>query len=344
MLCKADWFVTAVVVVVVVRYANLPDSAKEKTVHAESMYSFGWSHGKEMMKAGVPDYSKGSYYANPQYDDPFNSDPELLKRYPSFCHPNIWPSDDLPQLEHAFKAMGQLVVKVGLLVAKQCDTYVKSRQPSYSPDNRLFDIINTAKTCKARLLHYFPAPDSAAATNATVDEDSISSWCGWHNDHGSLTGLVPAMYMNSAGEEVPNPDPASGLYIRSRTGNLVQVKVPADHLAFQIGETAQIHSGGVLQATPHCVRAAQGEKASGISRETFAVFMEPMWNERMNAPAALTDLSSVSSSKFLPAGQCCYALHAPSFVSAIPDTDTDTHVHIYTPTVTDILTLMAFFT
>ena len=28
------------------RFANLSDDVKEKYVHAESFYSFGWSHGK----------------------------------------------------------------------------------------------------------------------------------------------------------------------------------------------------------------------------------------------------------------------------------------------------------
>lgn len=36
-------------------------------MHQDSCYSFGWSHGKEKLQ-GRPDVSKGSYYANPQYD------------------------------------------------------------------------------------------------------------------------------------------------------------------------------------------------------------------------------------------------------------------------------------
>ncbi len=51
-----------------------------------------------------------------------------------------------------------------------------------------------------------------------------------------------------------------------------RIVLPNDHMAFQIGETAQIHSGGVLQATPHSVQASP---AKGVSRSTFAVFMEP---------------------------------------------------------------------
>jgi len=35
------------------------------------------------------------------------------------------------------------------------------------------------------------------------------------------------------------------------------------------------------------VRGAAGEKARGVSRETMAVFMEPMWDEPMTVPAGV---------------------------------------------------------
>jgi isopenicillin N synthase-like dioxygenase len=81
----------------------------------------------------------------------------------------------------------------------------------------------------------------------------------------------------------------------------VKVTIPEDCLAFQIGETAQIHSGGILQATPHAVRASS---TPGISRETFAVFMEPMWDEPMCCPDGVDPQSAQSQSAAanLPAG------------------------------------------
>jgi len=277
------------------KFANLSDEIKQKTTHEESFYSFGWSHGKEKMVGGQPDYSKGSYYNNPLYDRPFD-DEQLVKKYPSFCHPNIWPTDDLPVLRPAFLAMGKLITDVGMLVATQCDNYVRKEIPTY-PEFRLYNIIKNSKTHKARLLHYFPQ-------TSQLEQVSVSSWCGWHNDHSSLTGLVPAMYINHNGEEVPNPDPNSGLYVISRNGKQVKVAVPKDHLAFQIGETAQIHSGGLLQATPHCVQAASGDKSAGISRETFAVFMEPQWDEKMDMPKGCKVESVVkgSATQYLPKG------------------------------------------
>ena len=125
------------------------------------------------------------------------------------------------------------------------------------------------------------------------------------NHQGSLTGLVPAMYINRDGQEVENPDPEhAGLHIRSRLGKTVKAVIPSDHLAFQMGETEQIHSGGILRATPHCVRAARGPKAVGVSRETLAVFMEPMWGEPMNIPKGTSEENAKygSSKKFMPPG------------------------------------------
>jgi len=252
------------------------------------------------MLEGKPDYSKGSYYANPLYDRP-TEDADLIKKYPSFCAANIWPKGDLPELEPAFKEMGQLVFEVGLLVARQCDKYVH-KLASHYPSNKLYNIVKQSKTCKGRLLHYFPL--SQEQQQPSDDQNSISSWCGWHNDHGSLTGLVPAMYITKTGNIIPSPDPKAGLYIRSRHGKMVRVSIPSNNLAFQIGETAQVHSGGLLQATPHCVRGAQGPQSEGVSRETYAMFMEPMWDEKMMIPEGcdVDNVTRGSSTQHLPPG------------------------------------------
>eukprot|EP00744_Colponema_vietnamica_P007069 GILI01010209.1.p2 GENE.GILI01010209.1~~GILI01010209.1.p2 ORF type:complete len:402 (-),score=108.60 GILI01010209.1:234-1439(-) len=277
-------------------FAHLPESIKQKYVHESSHYSFGWSHGKERLEGGRLDLAKGSYYGNPQFDNP-TKDQKLIQQFPEYCHPNIWPTEDLPQLESAFKNLGQLIVRVGSMVASQCDRLVASAVPSW-PTGKLQRTIDTSRTCKARLLHYF-ATDKPGFNNS----EDMSSWCGWHNDHGSLTGLTPAMYYNDRTQsEVACPDPRAGLYIRSRSGEVVRISVSSDLLAFQIGESAQIHSGGILRATPHCVRAAEGPAAVGISRNTYAVFMQPTWNESMNVPAGVNPSKAHTGANDLPAG------------------------------------------
>lgn len=71
-------------------------------------------------------------------------------------------------------------------------------------------------------------------------------------------GLVSAMYMRE-GQEVACPDPAAGLYIRNRQGAAVRVTIPADHVAFQMGEAMQVSLvayclGGY--SVQHCARSA----------------------------------------------------------------------------------------
>ena len=46
-------------------------------------------------------------------------------------------------------------------------------------------------------------------------------------------------------------------------------------LAFQLGESTQILTGGCLEATPHCVVRSDEIAGKNISRNTFALFMQP---------------------------------------------------------------------
>jgi isopenicillin N synthase-like dioxygenase len=87
------------------------------------------------------------------------------------------------------------------------------------------------------------------------------------------------MYLSRNGTEepvvVPSPTPTSGLYIRTRGGDLTKVIIPENCLAFQTGEALELATAGRLRATPHCVRVGAGHGAEIISRETFVLFMQP---------------------------------------------------------------------
>jgi hypothetical protein len=100
------------------------------------------------------------------------------------------------------------------------------------------------------------------------------------------------MYLNEQGVEIvnnPQDDTSTaGLYIQSRSGRIVRVCLPPTACGFQIGETSQIQSGGLLQATPHAVRPGSSSSSSMISRESFAVFMEPEFNTPLNIPVGKT--------------------------------------------------------
>jgi hypothetical protein len=47
-----------------------------------SCIGVGWSHGKEKLQ-GKLDFAKGSWYANPLYNNP-SDDEELIKQWPTF--------------------------------------------------------------------------------------------------------------------------------------------------------------------------------------------------------------------------------------------------------------------
>ena len=254
--------------------ASLPD--KSKIEDMESSYSFGWSHGKEKLVDGRPDIYKGSFYANPVHDDPTDGNLDLAKEHPAYLRPNLWPSD-LPDLEPAFKDLGRLIVKVGEHLLRQCDRYTSGQ--GLAPGT-LIKSIARSKNHKARLLYYFPTSSSKS------EEDETDCWCGWHLDHGSITGLTSAMFFDREMNEVASPDADAGLFIRDRNGSVVKATIPANCLAYQTGEALQICSGNVLQATPHCVRSCT---TATVSRATFAVFIQPSFQEYLNAP---TDIKS----------------------------------------------------
>ena len=46
-------------------------------------------------------------------------------------------------------------------------------------------------------------------------------------------------------------------------------------IGFQLGEATQIQTGGFLEATPHCVVKSKEIAGRQISRNTFALFMDP---------------------------------------------------------------------
>ncbi|CAK4127404.1 unnamed protein product [Aphanomyces euteiches] len=279
------------------KVANMDEQAKKKYELGEAYYAFGWSHGKESLQ-GKPDYSKGSYYNNPRFNQP-TDDTNLMAKFPTMYHPNIWPHDEVPELERAFMELGQLIIDTGLLIASECDKYVQSKCPTYEAGKLHNRITNSRVPC-GRLLHYFaldPNQVQKASTDQVTEAD-FSNWCGWHNDHSALTGLVQALFTDMQGKTIENPDPNAGLYIKSRSGEIVKAVIPKGHLVFQIGETAQVLTGGILQATPHAVR---GPQVPGVNRETLAVFMSVEHDEPMRVPDTMNP-EAAGQTTHLPKG------------------------------------------
>ena len=267
----------------------MTDLWPEKLESPASKWLVGWSCGKETLKDGRYDTLKGSYYVNcaTGFEEQQES---IAKRYPSFPEytaPNVWPSQDLlPGFEETFRELCHLIIEIAALVARACDKYAEAKIEGYKK-GYLEHVVKTSVSTKARLLHYFPGP--SLPTKATSgDEDD---WCATHLDHGCLTGLTSAMFVDEEAQPPQtgssfslldeldrSPDPKAGLYIHSRTGTVVKVGIPRDCLGFQTGEALEIITKGKFKAVPHFVRGAAAGAGGKAARNTLAVFTQPnLW-------------------------------------------------------------------
>ena len=122
--------------------------------------------------------------------------------------------------------MGQLINLAGIEVSKNLDKYIKAREPQYE-EGRIERTLRESKKMTGRLLHYFPQQKK--------DFDPNVKWCGWHNDHGTLTGLCSAIYLDKDGNEMARDlieDEKSGLFAMNRDHEVVKIRIPQDSLAF----------------------------------------------------------------------------------------------------------------
>ncbi|KAJ9133000.1 Clavaminate synthase-like protein [Pleurostoma richardsiae] len=292
---------------------NLPKSQLDELENEKAKYLTGWSLGKETLKNGQVDTLKGSFYANCA----FYVDPSLScavptqefseETFPEYLSPNIWPDEAvLPGYKETLEQLCRLIIDVAVLVAGACDRFAEKEIPGY-PSAYLQRVVSTSTTTKARLLHYFPEAPGTNPPDARTGEGDEDDWCATHLDHGCLTGLTSAMFVDEsktdptarrptasgrleALDELPaSPDPAAGLYIKSRTGQTVQVKIPRDCIAFQTGEALERITGGKFKAVPHFVRGARAAQSGGrIARNTLAVFTQPNLGEEVDISQHIT--------------------------------------------------------
>lgn len=200
--------------------------------------------------------------------------------------PNIWPTHaSCAHLEPCFKKLGRYINQVGLLVARRCDDYVQLKLGHGVNFSRMQHSLQHSVSAKARLLNYFPYQDPMPPY---ADNDE-RLWCGYHNDHGTLTGLTAGQFYNISNMTPHSnaPDSVAGLYV-CRAHKPEKVVIPQDCIAFQIGESAQVVSGGVLRATPHAVRMPRC--TNDVARITFVVFLQPNPWEKMTLPSGCEDL------------------------------------------------------
>lgn len=226
---------------------------------------------------------------------------KAVQKYPNlpeYTAANVWPTEDvLPGFKPTFQQLCDFIVDTAALVARACDSYAQNNVPDYQP-GYLEHVVKSSISTKARLLHYFPAPETAPTDDTPPSSSTEDDWCATHLDHGCLTGLTSAMFVdetaNSPSAAQPSsyshplpeldrsPDPNAGLYIHSRSGEVTKVNIPKDCLAFQTGEALEVITKGRFRAVPHFVKGAAAGKGPSakakVARNTLAVFTQPnLW-------------------------------------------------------------------
>ena len=223
----------------------------------------------------------------------------------------------LPGFQDTLEELCALIIDTGVLVARACDRYAMAHIEGYQA-GCLERVVKSSVCTKARLLHYFPPGVSSLSNGGTsVDDDppaldcsAHDRWCATHIDHGCLTGLTSAMFVDESEHppklpsyestcplsDIPTlpflespPDPVAGLYIHARDSAIVKVSIPPDCLAFQTGEALQVITGGKFKAVPHFVSSGTGGQAGRwVARNTLAVFMQPNLEELIDMQKGTT--------------------------------------------------------
>ena len=135
----------------------------------------------------------------------------------------------------------------GLYIATRTGKVVKASIP---PGNIGFQVLTpecllaVLHCCSCMVIHSYCEPSLVLVLQLVVQVDNVLYWCC------SVLDLYYALSLS--------------------------------HFHAQVGESMQVHSGGLLRATPHYVRSAQGH--AGVSRNTFAVFMQPDVTAPMDPP------------------------------------------------------------
>ncbi|XP_015697393.1 uncharacterized protein LOC102718870 isoform X2 [Oryza brachyantha] len=108
-------------------------------------------------------------------------------------------------------------------------------------------------------------------------------WQEWHYDYGVLTVLTAPLFLcstlgegGSISEECSPPDGHTYLQLFNRR-RIFSVRCSPESFIVQVGEAADILSGGNLRSTLHSVTRPFG--STNISRETFVVFLQPSWDK-----------------------------------------------------------------
>ncbi|KAH6869326.1 hypothetical protein B0T10DRAFT_467323 [Thelonectria olida] len=107
---------------------------------------------------------------------------------------------------------------------------------------------------------------------------------------GYLKGYIERVVkISNTTKLLASPDPTGGLYVKSQTGQTVQVKMPRGCIAFQTGEPLEKITRGKFRAVPQSVRGLRASVSDGkIARNILAVVTRPNLGDQVDIDQHIT--------------------------------------------------------
>jgi len=196
----------------------------------------------------------------------FPENPDLENLYS-----NIWPDvskpeyKDLKNYKEYYQNLGIEINKIHKLILPHLDEFVNFKVPRF--EKGTFTKFTENHDPHAVLNICFPTEKYP-----TLPEASKKSWINWHTDSCILTGVVPAIYVDSYGNRLDYNNPC--FKIKDRNDKVHDIQYEENDLLIQTGDYSFVFSGGEILSVPHGVMLNENVPKNAF-RFTFAQFFNP---------------------------------------------------------------------
>lgn len=216
------------------KFFELPAEVKQRYARPNLCFQRGWTppYTERAIGAPYPDSKENLFFG--MENPPAN----LQKKFPMHYHENIWP-DEVPELRAATLQLFNQMLRCGETLVQMLGDFLAVGQSYF---------LNLMKDGPHLLRPlYYPA----------VTHDNIRTliWGGEHTDLNFITILPPST--------------ASGLMIRTRSGQWISGRAPERCVIAQVGDELQYMTGERFLSAVHRVDAPQKPSSGRYSTAFF---------------------------------------------------------------------------
>lgn len=239
-------------------FTSRPRADKERFNRPDIWYQRGWTPPNTeiaVASTGQPDFKECWFAA------PVPMDPVAVTNFPETHCANIWPDGaDASEFAERYERLGGELQAAGIVV-------LEAAAEALGLPRDAFTSRAAGGPHVLRLLKYLPLTEAQVASGVLWGEE--------HTDFNLITLLPGGRFQDPAGAVAASPDPASGLYLRTRpteaapAGERVKGTAPPGCLVVQVGQQLEILTGGTFLATPHVVTAPSTPGWSRLSAAHF---------------------------------------------------------------------------